>query len=122
MWRLAGSDEAEGEEEEEADPAAEEEEAPLPAAPPPVLAGGGGMLVLEEYEHAIARGATIYAELVGYGATSDGADMVAPSGEGAVRCMQMALEMAGNPEIDYLNTHLSDSNPTKHRLNQRVGV
>ncbi len=70
-----------------------------------VIAGGGGMLVLEEYEHAIARGATIYAELVGYGATSDGADMVAPSGEGAVRCMQMALEMAGNPEIDYLNTH-----------------
>lgn len=70
-----------------------------------VIAGGGGMLVLEEYEHAVARGATIYAELTGYGATSDGADMVAPSGEGAIRCMKMALEMAGNPTIDYLNTH-----------------
>ncbi|MCD8521051.1 MAG: beta-ketoacyl-ACP synthase I [Saccharospirillaceae bacterium] len=70
-----------------------------------VIAGGGGMLVLEEYEHAIARGATIYAELIGYAATSDGADMVAPSGEGAVRCMQDALAMAGNPTIDYLNTH-----------------
>ena len=70
-----------------------------------VIAGGGGMLVLEEYEHAVARGATIYAELVGYGATSDGADMVAPSGEGAIRCMKMAMEMAGNPQIDYLNTH-----------------
>lgn len=61
--------------------------------------------MLEEYEHAIARGATIYAELIGYAATSDGADMVAPSGEGAVRCMQDALAMAGNPTIDYLNTH-----------------
>ncbi|MCA6062979.1 beta-ketoacyl-ACP synthase I [Thalassolituus marinus] len=70
-----------------------------------VIAGGGGMLVLEEYEHAVARGATIYAEVIGYSATSDGADMVAPSGEGAVRCMQDALAMAGNPTIDYLNTH-----------------
>lgn len=70
-----------------------------------VIAGGGGMLVLEEYEHAVARGATIYAELIGYAATSDGADMVSPSGEGAVRCMQDALTMAGNPTIDYLNTH-----------------
>ncbi|WP_430462262.1 beta-ketoacyl-ACP synthase I [Thalassolituus sp. LLYu03] len=70
-----------------------------------VIAGGGGMLVLEEYEHAVKRGAKIYAELVGYSATSDGADMVAPSGEGAVRCMQDALAMAGNPTIDYLNTH-----------------
>jgi 3-oxoacyl-[acyl-carrier-protein] synthase-1 len=70
-----------------------------------VIAGGGGMLVLEEYEHAVARGATIYAELIGYAATSDGADMVSPSGEGAVRCMQDALAMAGNPTIDYLNTH-----------------
>lgn len=70
-----------------------------------VIAGGGGMLVLEEYEHAVARGATIYAEVIGYSATSDGADMVAPSGEGAVRCMQDALVMAGNPTIDYLNTH-----------------
>lgn len=70
-----------------------------------VIAGGGGILVLEEYQHAIDRGATIYAEIVGYGATSDGLDMVAPSGEGAIRCMQAALEQAGNPSIDYLNTH-----------------
>ena len=63
------------------------------------------MVVLEEYEHAVKRGATIYAEIIGYGATSDGADMVAPSGEGAERCMRDALEMAGNPNIDYLNTH-----------------
>lgn len=70
-----------------------------------VIAGGGGILVLEEYEHAKARGAKIYAELTGYGATSDGADMVSPSGEGATRCMLNALEMAGNPELDYINTH-----------------
>ncbi|MFP7721315.1 beta-ketoacyl-ACP synthase I [Lysobacter sp. A3-1-A15] len=73
-----------------------------------VIAGGGGMLVLEDYEHAQARGATIIAELVGYGVTSDGVDMVAPSGEGAVRCMRMALEgLDGNSvgTIDYLNTH-----------------
>ncbi|MGY0558643.1 beta-ketoacyl-ACP synthase I [Lysobacter sp. A421] len=73
-----------------------------------VIAGGGGMLVLEEYEHAKARGANILAELVGYGVTSDGVDMVAPSGEGAVRCMQMALAGFGGREvgtIDYLNTH-----------------
>ena len=57
-----------------------------------VISGGGGILVLEELEHAKARGAKIYAEMVGYGATADGADMVAPSGEGAVRCMQMALQ------------------------------
>lgn len=69
-----------------------------------VIAGGGGMLVLEDYEHAIRRGARIHAELLGYGVTSDGADMVAPSGEGAVRCMQMALENVNVP-IDYLNTH-----------------
>ena len=69
-----------------------------------VIAGGGGMLVLEEYEHAKARGARIHAELLGYGVTSDGADMVAPSGEGAVRCMQMALAGVAQP-IDYLNTH-----------------
>ena len=69
-----------------------------------VIAGGGGVLVLEEYEHAKARGANIYAELTGYGATSDGYDMVAPSGEGAVRCMKMALTTARN-KIDYLNTH-----------------
>lgn len=69
-----------------------------------VIAGGGGMLVLEELEHAKARGAKIYAELVGYGATSDGHDMVAPSGEGAVRCMRQA--MAGvDGTIDYINTH-----------------
>ncbi len=69
-----------------------------------VIAGGGGVLVLEEYEHARARGAKIYAEITGYGATSDGYDMVAPSGEGAVRCMQMALKTAKN-KIDYINTH-----------------
>lgn len=70
-----------------------------------VIAGGSGMVVLEEYEHAVRRGATIYAEIIGYGATSDGEDMVAPSGEGAERCMRDALSMAGNPDIDYLNTH-----------------
>ena len=69
-----------------------------------VIAGGGGVLVLEEYEHAKARDANIYAELTGYGATSDGYDMVAPSGEGAVRCMKMALATAKN-KMDYLNTH-----------------
>jgi len=69
-----------------------------------VIAGGGGVLVLEEYEYAKARGAKIYAEITGYGATSDGYDMVAPSGEGAVRCMQMALKTSKN-KIDYINTH-----------------
>jgi 3-oxoacyl-[acyl-carrier-protein] synthase-1 len=69
-----------------------------------VIAGGGGMLVLEEYEHAKARGANIYAELVGYAATSDGADMVSPSGEGASRCMQLAMNEA-QCEIDYINSH-----------------
>ena len=69
-----------------------------------VIAGGGGMLVLEEYDHAVKRGARIHAELLGYGVTSDGADMVAPSGEGAVRCMRMALEGVSRP-LDYLNTH-----------------
>ena len=69
-----------------------------------VIAGGGGMLVLEDYDHAIARSARIHAELLGYGVTSDGADMVAPSGEGAVRCMRMAMEGVERP-IDYLNTH-----------------
>jgi 3-oxoacyl-[acyl-carrier-protein] synthase-1 len=69
-----------------------------------VIAGGGGMVVVEALEHAIARGAPIYGELVGYGATSDGYDMVAPSGEGAVRCMQQALQTVKTP-IDYINTH-----------------
>lgn len=69
-----------------------------------VIAGGGGMVVVEELEHALARGAHIYAEIVGYGATSDGADMVAPSGEGAVRCMKMAMNGVDTP-IDYLNSH-----------------
>lgn len=69
-----------------------------------VISGGGGILVLEEYEHAKARGARIYAEVVGYGATSDGYDMVAPSGEGAVRCMRLALQDVKSP-IDYINTH-----------------
>jgi len=69
-----------------------------------VIAGGGGVLVLEELEHAKARGAKIYAELTGYGATSDGYDMVAPSGEGAMRCMKMALSTTRN-KMDYINTH-----------------
>lgn len=69
-----------------------------------VIAGGGGVLVIEELEHALKRGARIYAELVGYGATSDGHDMVAPSGEGAVRCMQQSLAGVDTP-IDYINTH-----------------
>ncbi|MEK7802047.1 MAG: beta-ketoacyl-ACP synthase I [Pseudomonadota bacterium] len=69
-----------------------------------VIAGGGGMLVLEEYEHAKARGAKIYGELVGYGATSDGADMVAPSGEGAYRCMLQALSTCDKP-VTYINSH-----------------
>ena len=69
------------------------------------IAGGGGVMVLEELEHAKARGAKIYAELVGYGATSDGHDMVQPSGEGAVRCMRQALASLGNVPVDYINTH-----------------
>ncbi|NQZ24543.1 MAG: beta-ketoacyl-ACP synthase I [Colwellia sp.] len=69
-----------------------------------VISGGGGMVVVEELEHALARGAHIYAEIVGYGATSDGFDMVAPSGEGAVRCMQQAMQGVEG-KIDYLNTH-----------------
>ncbi len=68
-----------------------------------VISGGGGILVLEEYEHAKARNAKIYAEVVGYGATSDGYDMVAPSGEGAERCMALALQ--GIDHVDYMNTH-----------------
>lgn len=69
-----------------------------------VIAGGGGCIVLEEYEHALARGAKIYAEIVGYGATSDGYDMVAPSGEGASRCMEQALATT-HGDIDYINSH-----------------
>jgi len=69
-----------------------------------VIAGGGGVVVLEELEHAKARGAKIHAELVGYGATSDGHDMVAPSGEGAVRCMKQALSTVKGP-VDYINAH-----------------
>lgn len=69
-----------------------------------VISGGAGMLVLEEYEHAKARGAKIYAEVTGYAANSDGHDMVAPSGEGAVRCMKLAMETVKGP-IDYINTH-----------------
>jgi 3-oxoacyl-[acyl-carrier-protein] synthase-1 len=69
-----------------------------------VIAGGGGTMVVEELEHALNRGANIIAEIVGYGATSDGVDMVAPSGEGAVRCMQMATEHLQQP-LDYINTH-----------------
>ncbi|MGX8010287.1 beta-ketoacyl-ACP synthase I [Mesorhizobium sp. ORM8.1] len=69
-----------------------------------VIAGGAGVLILEELEHAKARGAKIYAEIVGYGATSDGYDMVAPSGEGAMRCMRQALATVSSP-VDYINTH-----------------
>ena len=70
-----------------------------------VISGGAGVVVLEELEHARARGAKIYAEIVGYGATSDGVDMVAPSGEGAVRCMRQALAGIGNTRVDYINAH-----------------
>ncbi|MCY1646007.1 beta-ketoacyl-ACP synthase I [Caulobacter sp. SL161] len=70
-----------------------------------VIAGGAGIVVLEEYEHAKARGAKIYGEVVGYAANSDGYDMVAPSGEGAARCMRLAMAEAGNRAIDYLNPH-----------------
>jgi 3-oxoacyl-[acyl-carrier-protein] synthase-1 len=70
-----------------------------------VISGGGGTVVLEALEHAQARGAKIYGEMIGYGATSDGADMVAPSGEGAVRCMRQALAGLGNTRIDYINAH-----------------
>lgn len=73
-----------------------------------VIAGGAGVLVLEELEHAKARGAKIYGEIIGYGATSDGADMVAPSGEGAVRCMNMALSTVNDP-IDYINPHATST-------------
>lgn len=70
-----------------------------------VISGGGGVVVLEELEHAKARGAKIYGEVTGYAATSDGADMVAPSGEGAVRCMRLALQGMGNRPVDYINAH-----------------
>lgn len=70
-----------------------------------VIAGGGGMVVVESLESAQSRGATILAEIIGYGATSDGAEMVAPSGEGAVRCMQIALAQAGLASVDYINSH-----------------
>ena len=73
-----------------------------------VISGGGGIVVLEELEHAKARGAKIYAELTGYGATADGADMVAPSGEGAVRCMKMALETV-KEKVDYINPHATST-------------
>jgi 3-oxoacyl-[acyl-carrier-protein] synthase-1 len=70
-----------------------------------IIAGGGGLIVIEELEHALARGAKIYGEVAGYGATSDGYDMVQPSGEGAVRCMQMAMSTLGDRKVDYINTH-----------------
>ena len=70
-----------------------------------VISGGGGVLVLEELEHALARGAKIYAEVTGYGATSDGHDMVAPSGEGAERSMQLAMSTLGDRKVDYINAH-----------------
>lgn len=74
-----------------------------------VIAGGAGVLVLEELEHAKARGAKIYGEIIGYGATSDGYDMVAPSGEGAERCMKMALSTTGGIKIDYINPHATST-------------
>ncbi len=70
-----------------------------------VISGGGGVVVLEELEHAKARGAKIYGEVVGYGATSDGVDMVAPSGEGGMRCMKLAMAGLGNTPVDYINAH-----------------
>ena len=70
-----------------------------------VIAGGGGTLILEEKQHALGRGANIYAQLTGYAATSDGEDMVSPSGEGGERCMQIALEMSGHKAVDYINAH-----------------
>src|SRR5262250_3064266 len=73
-----------------------------------VIAGGAGVVVLEEIEHAKARGARLYGELVGYGATSDGYDMVQPSGEGAARCMRMAMQN-GNGEVDYINPHATST-------------
>ena len=73
-----------------------------------VISGGGGILILEELEHALSRDAKIYAEVVGYGATSDGSDMVKPSGEGAVRCMQQALQNVDN-DIDYINAHATST-------------
>jgi 3-oxoacyl-[acyl-carrier-protein] synthase-1 len=73
-----------------------------------VIAGGAGVVVLEELEHAKARGARLYGELVGYGATSDGYDMVQPSGEGAARCMRMAMQN-GNGEVDYINPHATST-------------
>ena len=74
-----------------------------------VISGGGGAVVLEELEHAKARGAKIYGELVGYGATSDGADMVQPSGEGGLRCMRLAMQNLGNTPVDYINTHATST-------------
>ena len=74
-----------------------------------VISGGGGMVVIEELEHALARGVKIYGEVVGYGATSDGYDMVAPSGEGAIRCMKMAMDQAGSPVEDRKSTRLNSS-------------
>jgi 3-oxoacyl-[acyl-carrier-protein] synthase-1 len=73
-----------------------------------VISGGGGILVLEELEHALARDAKIYAEVIGYGATSDGADMVKPSGEGAIRCMQQAMSNIDN-KVDYINAHATST-------------
>ena len=70
-----------------------------------VIAGGGGTLILEEKQHALNRGANIYAQLTGYAATSDGEDMVSPSGEGGERCMKIAWDMTGNSKIDYINAH-----------------
>ena len=93
-----------------------------------VIAGGAGIVVLEDYEHALRRGAHIYAEVIGYGATSDGHDMVAPSGEGAMRCMQQALTTVDTP-IDYINAHgtgtphndAAESHAVRDLLGERAG-
>jgi 3-oxoacyl-(acyl-carrier-protein) synthase len=84
-----------------------------------VIAGGAGVLVLEEYERAKARGAKIYAEVLGYGATSDGYDMVAPSGEGAVRCMSQALAGLKGRPIDYINPHATSTPWATRRRSRR---
>jgi 3-oxoacyl-[acyl-carrier-protein] synthase I len=86
-----------------------------------VIAGGAGVLVLEELEHAKARGAKIYAEVVGYGATSDGYDMVAPSGEGAMRCMRQALATVKG-DVDYINTHGTSTHRSFARRCRRAGI
>ena len=85
-----------------------------------VIAGGGGTVVVEEYEHAKAQGAKIYAEVAGYGATSDGYDMVQPSGEGAVRCMKLAMDTVDQP-VDYINTWDQHAGRRRERARRHQG-